>query len=284
MRVTRRRVIVDRHPVAEKSDDDEAVPDDRQRTAGHDASLVPEPPENRETAPSWRRGPRYNSALPAPAGAGQCRVLHRRAPDLLNSSQAHPEKPVTSRGFFGLCGYCAGARAGPAGLECGGNRTARARTAKEKKVAASIPWGMSKLPASPVDSRYLVPGGHGRDVSHRRCCRDLTVMVPVRRRRRRRAHKRPSGGNRLDRPAAFTLLTHLHFHDAPVGEALGRGRTLAAAPAELEHATGSHASRRRAGPRVQRRVACRVAHAARETHHSGLDAAVVAPGRRGTPL
>src|SRR5262249_42761188 len=62
-----------------------------------------------------------------------------------------------------------------------------------------------------------------------------------------------------------------------------RGRTLAAAPAELEHATGSHASRRRAGPRVQRRVACRVAHAARETHHSGLDAAVVAPGRRGTP-
>src|SRR5262249_51197632 len=72
-----------------------------------------------------------------------------------------------------------------------------------------------------VDSRYLVPEGHGRDVSHRRCCRDLTVMVPVRRRRRRRAHKRPSGGNRLDRPAAFTLLTHLHFHDAPVGEALG---------------------------------------------------------------
>jgi len=141
MRVTRRRVIVDRHQVAEKFDDDEGGPDDRRRTAGHDASLVPEPPENRETAPSWRRGPRYNSALPAPAGAGQCRVLHRRAPDLLNSSQAHPEKPVTSRGFFGLCGYCAGARAGPAGLECGGNRTARARTAKEKKVAASIPWG-----------------------------------------------------------------------------------------------------------------------------------------------
>src|SRR5262249_38846645 len=102
----------------------------------------------------------------------------------------------------------------------GGNRTARAETAKEKKVAASIPWGC-RLPAYPVDSRYLVPEGYGRDVSHRRCCRDLIVMVPVRRRRRRRAHKRPSGGNRLERPAAFTLLTHLHFHDAPVGEALG---------------------------------------------------------------
>ena len=52
-----------------------------------------------------------------------------------------------------------------------------AGTAKEKKLAASGPWGMSKLPASPVDSRYLVPEGHGRDVSHRRCCRDLTVMA-----------------------------------------------------------------------------------------------------------
>src|SRR5262249_18490942 len=44
-------------------------------------------------------------------------------PDLLNKGQAHREEPLAGRGFFGLCGYCAGARAGPAGLECEGNRT-----------------------------------------------------------------------------------------------------------------------------------------------------------------
>jgi hypothetical protein len=44
----------------------------------------------------------------------------------------------------------------------GGNRTARPGTTEEKKVAASGPWGMSKLPASPVVSSDLVPEGRGR--------------------------------------------------------------------------------------------------------------------------
>jgi len=62
--VTRRRVIVDRRPVAEKLDDDEAGPDDRQRTAGRDASQAPETAECRGTVLSRWRGPRYSAAPP----------------------------------------------------------------------------------------------------------------------------------------------------------------------------------------------------------------------------
>src|SRR5262245_29867938 len=47
MRVTHSHVIVDRHPVVEQFDDDEAGPDDRQRTAGRDASQASETRECR---------------------------------------------------------------------------------------------------------------------------------------------------------------------------------------------------------------------------------------------
>jgi hypothetical protein len=45
---TRRRVIVDRHRAAEQPDDEEAGRDDRQRTAGRDASEAPELLKRRE--------------------------------------------------------------------------------------------------------------------------------------------------------------------------------------------------------------------------------------------
>src|SRR5262249_45047006 len=49
---TRRRVIIDRHPVAEKFDDDDAGPGERRRAAGRDASQAPETPECRVAVPS----------------------------------------------------------------------------------------------------------------------------------------------------------------------------------------------------------------------------------------
>ena len=65
MRVTRRRVIVDCHPAAEKFDDDEAGPDDRQRTAGVDASPGPHPPGVGKQYRHGGVGPDTGSAPPA---------------------------------------------------------------------------------------------------------------------------------------------------------------------------------------------------------------------------
>jgi len=55
------------HPVAEKLDDDEAGRDDRQRTAGRDASQTPETPESRlrSTAASTARLRRVLTDHPA---------------------------------------------------------------------------------------------------------------------------------------------------------------------------------------------------------------------------
>src|SRR5262245_50211856 len=87
MRVTRRRVIVDRHPVAEKLDDDATGPDDRQRSAGRDASPGPETPGVGEQYGHGGVGPDTVFSAASAAGAG-CGVLRssRDGPDILTSA------------------------------------------------------------------------------------------------------------------------------------------------------------------------------------------------------